>query len=183
MMRTGPLLAGIFLALSGSAWGEVALKQARWFVVQNGKARRGGYRPAERWVQPPAARLSSKPRAVVTVVNRGPKPEEGVLLRYAISARLFRAGETGVGEGLWTVPFWVEERRVPRLKANEVKDIPIDSMLLITFLKRTFRAGFWLNALKIQVMVEPRIGDKLPERILEEVLPVDRGESGPESPR
>lgn len=166
-------LAALLLLMPLSCRGEVILKEIRWELAQNGTrpGRPRKFDPIERWSQPPTARLARKPRAVITLANRGPKAAEGVLVRYAVSARLMRTDRSSP-EGVWAVPFHVEERRVPRVKANELRRVPIDSLLLATHLKRMHLAGLWPDALKIQVMVDPRPGDTLEGKLLENLLPV-----------
>ena len=150
---------------------ELVLRSVSWQLPSAKGASRRGYQPIERWIQPPSAKVVSRPRVMVTVVNRGPKPAEGAVLRYAIAARQFKIGQTG-GEGTWTVPFYLAERRVARVGANEVKEVPINDLVIDVFLKKAFRAGYWPDALRIQVMVEPRSGEGLEQRILEATLPV-----------
>lgn len=151
----------LLLLMAGPTRAEVVLKEVRWHVTSAGRGRKTVYAETDRWVQPPTAKLTSKPRAVATLVNRGPRPAEGVLLRYAVSARLVPISATQLAEGAWTIPFWVEERRVPWLKANQNKAVSINSMLLLTYLKRMYRAGYWPSAVRIQVMIEPRAGEAL----------------------
>ena len=150
---------------------ELLLRSVAWQLPSPPGARPRGFRAIERWIQPSSAKLRSTPRVVVTVVNRGPSAAEGTVLRYAIAARMARAGDTGV-EGVWAVPFYLNERRVARVGANQVKEIPLNDLVLDVFLKKSFRAGYWPDALKIQVMVEPRAGESLEQRILEATLPV-----------
>lgn len=159
------------LVFPTSASAELVLRSVTWQLPSAPGASPRGFRPIERWVQPASTKLSGKPRAVITVMNRGPKPAEGAVLRYAITARMGPVGQTG-REGVWTVPFYLNERRVPRVGANQVRDIPLNDLVLEVFLKKSFRAGHWPDALKIQVMVEPRRGEGLEQRILEQILPI-----------
>ena len=108
---------------------------------------------------------------MVTVENRGPSAVDGMVLRYALSARLVKAGTEGQ-PGVWTVPFYLNERRVPRVRAGQVKEIPLNDLVLDVFLKKVYRAGYWPDALRIEVMVEPRAGEGLEQRMLEGTLPV-----------
>lgn len=165
--------ASIFFAfaLPVSASAELVLRSVAWQLPSAPGSKPRGYRPIERWVQPASAKLPGRPRAVITVMNRGPKPAEGAVLRYAISARMGPVGQAD-HEGVWTVPFYLNERRVPRVGANQVREIPLNDLVLEVFLKKSFRAGYWPDALKIQVMVEPRSGEGLEQRILEQILPV-----------
>ena len=173
--RLAALAAGLLLG-AGPAAAEVILKDIQWRVAER-RGQRKVYRALERWEQAPSPTLKAKPRAVITLANRGPKPAEGVLLSYAVSARLAKVGSGG--EGVWAVPFWTEERRVMRLKPNEIREVPIDSLRLATYLRRSYRFGVWPDAIKLHVMIEPSDGEPLAGRIRESVLPVDSGGTRP----
>lgn len=161
----------LFLILPGGASAELVLRGISWQAPSPAGTKPRGFRPIERWVQPAAAKLGGRPRAVVTVANRGPKAAEGAVLRYAVAARMAKVGAEGK-EGVWTVPFFLNERRVSRVGANQTREIPLNDLVLDVFLKKSFRAGYWPDALRIQVMVEPRNGEGLEQRILEDTLPV-----------
>ncbi|MBI4425400.1 MAG: hypothetical protein HY554_16845 [Elusimicrobia bacterium] len=169
-MRTLLIGAVLLAGLAGPACAEVVLRAVSWQLVSGAGSKPRGFKPIERWIQPPSGRLGAKPRALVTVVNRGPKPAEGVVLRYAVSARMTRVGSAS--EGVWTVPFFLNERRVPRVGPNQVKEVPLNDLVLAVFLKKSFRSGYWPDAFKIQVMVEPRAGEELAQRVMEQTLPV-----------
>jgi len=165
------LLCAALTVGAGAASAELGVKEVQWQIPAPAKGGRKTFQSLEKWVQAPTARPGVKPRALVTLVNRGPKPAEGLVLCYAVAARLVKIGEPQK-EGVWTVPFWREERRVPWVNANQTKDVPLDQMVLDIFLKRTFRAGYWPDALRIQVMVEPREGNGPLQGVTERVLPV-----------
>ena len=164
---------GLSLLFAAPVSAELVLKSVSWQMPAAGGSpgRPRAFKPIERWVQPPAARLAARPRALVTVANRGASAVDGIVLRYALSARIVKTGEN-TQAGVWTVPFYLNERRVPRVGSGQDKEIPLNDLVLDVFLKRTYRAGCWPDALKIQVMVEPRAGEGLEQRMLEEILPV-----------
>lgn len=168
-------LALIFCSLSLSR-AEVSLKEIHWGFWRGTKDRHAPQylQEPDRWIQPPAGKVLTMPRVVVTLVNRGPAPAEGVVLRYAISARIVSIKTPG-GRGTWGVPIWVDRRRVPFLKPNQSLDIQLDptgEMRLATSMKEMFRAGFWPDALNIQVMVEPRLGEDIAHKTSDRTLPV-----------
>lgn len=168
--------AGVW-ALGGKASvsAEVVLRGVRWYVVDSTERGRGQRTEVSSWKEPPGLEVRAKPQAVLVVANRGPKAEEGVLLRYAVSGRVVRIADAG-SEGVWTVPFWVEEKRIPVLKSNQTKEIWIEelSLRMRRHLRRLYRAGFWLKAIKIQIVAEPRQKQSFDaQRILEQELPVD----------
>ncbi|MFA6092390.1 MAG: hypothetical protein WCU88_07615 [Elusimicrobiota bacterium] len=132
------------------------------------------YRDVAQWILPARGGFLNVPRAVVELKNLSDSPDEAVLLRYAFSVRLTREGWK---EGQWTLPIILEERRVPTIRAQETRAVPllINRALLAAHLKRMARAGLQPDLLRVQVAVEPRPGEKpFDGRILEGMLPVVR---------
>lgn len=170
MRKTGfsVLLAS---AVAAAAWAQVGIGSVRWEVPLPPK-RREAYRAAKTWYQPPSQRLDSWPRAMVSLENPAGHREEAVLIRYSISARLVRIGVGG--EGAWAVPFIVEDKRVPKVSPRSTHHEPLylNRVVMASYFKRLHRAGFWPDAIRIQVMVEPRPGDVDQGRVIEAELPV-----------
>lgn len=164
-----------FLAGAAAARAQVVLGDPHWQV--SAKAPRPGGKPlfhdAQQWLRPPDTKPGGEVRAVVTLINRSTRPEEAVLLRYALSARLApKAGEAG---GVWAVPFLLEEKHIPLVKAGESREvpIPINRTVFGAYLKRKGRTELWPDALRIQVMIETRPGESSMEgRVAESVLQV-----------
>ena len=173
--RAGLLLGlALGLALGSTAHAEIALEKIVWETSarKKGEVRRV-YHDIKtlKIVGPLMAGKRAILRAKLTLVNRGSKSIEGVLLRYSITARL--ASDNGNGKSAWAIPFMIEQKRVPRVGANERKVIILDpTALLRLYMKKVNRWGMKPDRLKIEVMVEPRPGEKAPIRILESILPV-----------
>ena len=155
-----------------SAFAEVVLADLGWqFAIQIKKQRRK-YHDIEAWIFPPGSKRKVRVRAMATVLNKSASDERAVLLRYAFSARLKKIGARG--EGTWTIPFVVEERRIPRIRggASLPVELYLNRVAFDAYIKRMHRAGFWPDAFRVKVMIEPRAGETLNERILETGLPV-----------
>jgi hypothetical protein len=89
--------------------------------------------------------------------NRGPKPAEGLLVRYSVTARLVAPGAAAGAAGEWAVPFLVDERRVAKIPPNKVLEVPLQlSPVLDIYLKRMTREGFRVDRLKLSAMLEPQ---------------------------
>ncbi len=145
----------------GVAGAQVQLQNLHWQVAAR-SPRPGGkplYHDAQQWLRPPDARAAGQIRAMVTLVNRSTRSEEAVLLRYAVSARL--APVAGESEGVWTVPFLLEEKHIPKVKAGGSREVPIplNRTVFGAYLRRKGRTELWPDALRIQVMIEPRSGE------------------------
>lgn len=155
---------------SGPALAQVAVRGVRWQVgLKSGKPG-GVFHDAKTWLLPPGS-AGGRVRAMVSLSNRGARSQDAVLVRFSVSARL--AKEPG-GESLWAVPFILEDRRVPKIRAGAGLEVavPVNRAALAAYLQRLHGAGFWPDALRIEVMVEPRRGEELSERLASETLTV-----------
>src|SRR5208282_4319169 len=107
MRKLWPVLAlGLIVAAFSQAAAEVSLKEMRWGFRQVSKMhiRAGAFQESAEWTQPPTNRVVNLPRAAVTLVNQSSTPAEGVVLRYAITARIVSVKNPG-SDGTWVVPF------------------------------------------------------------------------------
>ncbi len=171
-----PALCAVILTVSPVA-AEVVIENIGWQLAVSVKRIRvkkqdRRYHNIKKWLFPPTANMKIRARAKVSLFNRTGKTDSAILLKYAFSARLRKIG--GKEEGIWTVPFHVEERHIPRVKKRSTKEIPlpINRVALKAYLKRMYRAGYWPDAFKVQVMVEPRAGESFHNRVREDILPV-----------
>lgn len=169
-MNRPVLLAALAAALAAAGAGpvsaELVLDAAGW---QSGKPQRPPrpvlYADAASVALP--AKGAPRLRAKARLKNRGPNPVEGVLLRYAVTARLLSSA--AAGEGSWAVPFLIEERRVPKIGANQVLEVPlVVSPQMEQYLRRLARQGLRADRLRVQVMIEPHAGQEV--RVLETEL-------------
>ncbi|MBI5622499.1 MAG: hypothetical protein HY924_01835 [Elusimicrobia bacterium] len=158
-------LLAVLLACA-ALWGaparaEIKLDGAQWQASQ-------GLPPARRFADVaglslPGGSLKARVRARVKVRNAAPAPAEGVLLRYALSARLAAVGADAeaVARAPWVVPFVVEEKRVPRIGPHQTIEASLDpTTLLRLYAARMRKAGYRILELRLQVMVEPHRGVK-----------------------
>lgn len=138
--------AGAELSIEGLTWQRARLERGRVVAWEDAASLSDA---------PP--KLDARLRARLTLKNRGPKPAEGVLLRYSMTGRLLPAA--GAAEGSWGVPFAVDEKRVPKVGANKILDVYLTtSPALELYLNRLSRAGWWPDRVKLQAMLEPNHG-------------------------
>ncbi|MFA6315802.1 MAG: hypothetical protein WC943_00125 [Elusimicrobiota bacterium] len=119
--------------------------------------------------------VKSRVRARVRVRNASPVSREGILLRYSVAARLSPASAPAeAGEKTaWAVPFIVEEKRVPRIGAQQTIEASLDpTTILRLYAARVRRAGYRILGLRLQVMVEPHRGEQRDIQTLESVVKV-----------
>lgn len=157
--------SAVFLAVPVRA--EIQLQKVQWQLSRKAKGQALHFEEVQA-LSLEGARLPGRLRAQLTVLNRGPRAVEGILLRYSVSARL--APKEKSSEAVWAVPFMLEERRVPKVGPNKVQEIPLDPHMLAAHLLKVDRAGYTAEEIKLQVMLVPRIGETSPLQILESSL-------------
>lgn len=108
-------------------------------------------------------------RAVVSLNNSAEKKEMGIVIRYAF--RLQVKNEES-GESFWEVPYQADAVRVPVVKAGITRDAKIISIKLKEHIKSLQNTGFTPIALKLEVMLAPRMGVSEDGRIAEAILPI-----------
>lgn len=153
VLRTA-LAAALAAAGAGPVCAELVLEGAGW---QKGRVERPARPP--KYEDAASVKLPERGparlRAKAVLKNRGPKSVEGILVRYAVTARLVRAAAPE-SQGAWAVPFLVDERRVPKIGPNKILVVPlITSPQLEQYLRRLARQGFRADRLRLQAMIEP----------------------------
>ncbi|MDE2237285.1 MAG: hypothetical protein KGK30_05300, partial [Elusimicrobia bacterium] len=82
-------------------------------------------------------------------------------------------------DGSWAIPFFVDERRVPRIGASRVLEVPLQAgSALQIYLSRLARSGWWPDRVRIQVMLDPRPGSASIQTV-EDILEVQSPEALP----
>ncbi|MFH1618709.1 MAG: hypothetical protein ABIG11_02285 [bacterium] len=176
-MKVHPLLL-FFLSLVSlpcsvhTAAAGVDIAGIEWQIArQNAKSRKPAYVRVKEWPQGPVSKTPGRIRIAVTLANRGAKAMEGTVLRYAVSMRLTKTGAPA-SSGVWMVPFWQDECRVPKIASARSREVKIPHIDLQGGLRKLRGTGFWPDMLKVQVMLEPRSGDSLENNVRESTIPV-----------
>lgn len=170
------LLAAAFSAAgASSAWAEISLESVHW---QKGRVEGGR---VTSWQDVKTLADAPKPadrmRARLILKNDGKQTEEGLLLRYSLSARVLPDG--AAADGAWAVPFIVDAKHVPKVGAEKTIEVPLDAgAALDLYLRRMARAGWGPDRIRIQVMLEPHHGSKTLQ-LVEDVLEVGVGAKKP----
>jgi len=152
------------------------IESVRWQLAKPVRGQKAVYQDISVLSSVPP-RIAGKLRLRVVLKNRGPQQADGIVLRYCISARLapLRRGE----EGVWSVPFLIDEKRVPKVGPNRYFEVSWDPSGSVElpfnhYLQRVFSSGFWPDQLKLQVMLSPHRGAVETIRTQEIVLPVKK---------
>lgn len=156
-------------AKAGAA--ELVLKAVQWEAGVKGKGVQTRFAPLEAWAQKPGDKPPAPTRLMATVENAGTEEVDGVVVRFAVTAKIAPAAG---GEGVWVVPFELGESRIPKLKPRESRTVALLPIHIASYLNRLARQGFWPEAFKAQVMVDPKTGDELSSNVKELTLPVKR---------
>ena len=165
------LLSFLFLPLLHA---EAFIESMHWQLAKPANGQPLQYEDIEVFTAAPP-RIEGKLRVRVTLKNRGPREADGILLMYCLTARL--APLNVQEQGVWAVPFVIEEKRVPKIGPNQKLDVFLDPSRSVDaplnhYLQRTQRAGFWPDQLKLQVMLQPRQGAVTVVRTLKLVLTI-----------
>ena len=175
-LKAALLAATVVAAGAAAASAELALESVHW---QQGRVE-GGRVAFWKDVKTNTAVPTSadRMRARLILKNDGPQNEEGLLLRYSLTARVLPENG-GAADGAWAVPFSIDEKRVPKVGAEKTIEVPLDASAAIDlYLKRVARAGWRLDRLKIQVMLEPHRGSKALQ-LVEDVVEFGAGTKKP----
>lgn len=165
--------AGLSMAGASPAVSDVALTGVHWQSGHLNGGRVAAWQDIRVLTDGPP-KLNHRLRARLVIENRGAKPVGTLLIRYSMTARV-RSDEKNTN-GDWAVPFVVDERRVPRIGANETIEVPLDvGAALELYSRRLARAGWWLDWIKVQAMLEPHPGSVALQTV-EDLLEVQRGE-------
>lgn len=152
--------------LPAAAAAEIRLQKIRWQLRPPGAAQK--FSDVESF-KLSGAQMAGRVRARLTLDNRGPASVEGVLLKYSLTARLVPA--EGNQEGIWAVPFLLDEKRVPKIGPNQTLEVSlVPAELVALYLRKIHRAGFYPKEIRLQVMVEPHRGERIPIRTLESIV-------------
>jgi hypothetical protein len=178
MQRLKVLLLAAALTAAGavSASAELELESVHWQVGRVEGGRATSWRDVKTLADAP--KPADRMRARLVLKNYGPRSEEGLLLRYSLTARVI-PGDGGPAEGSWAVPFGVDAKRVPKVGAEKTIEVSLDAGAQIDlYLRRLARAGWRPDRIKIQVMLEPHHESKTLQ-IVEAVLEVGRASPKP----
>lgn len=121
----------------------------------------------------PYQKFPYKLRAVIRVRNASAKPAGGLVLRCALSLHIVRLSDPA-DQGFWAVPFKVEELRISKIAPSASYDAKLLHSQLNEQLKKLVNTGFWADALRLAVMLEPRQGDSPAEIMRESVINIKK---------
>lgn len=166
--RLSVFLAAAALLGAAAAWSQTEMVGVGWELSRlNGKTR-APYAPVTELHATPEGNFQDHLRAIVTLRNPSAKAVEGLVLRYALSLKLQKKGDAPE-KAFWGVPFYVEEVRVTKINPQAEKQARVIRFELQNQLRKLRNTGFTPLALRMEVMVCPRLGDE-PASIMREAV-------------
>ena len=171
--RKAILLAALLAAAGRSrASAELVLQGIHWQVGRVEKGRVASWHDV-RIIEDGPPGLDTRLRARLVLKNGGADPVEGILVRYSMTSRLSRIDGRAV-DGVWAIPFLVDERRVPKVGPYKTMEVPLETgPALELYMRRLLRSGWWPDRVRLQVMLEPHQGGSSIQTV-EDVLEVRR---------
>ncbi|MDE2491280.1 MAG: hypothetical protein KGM24_10560 [Elusimicrobia bacterium] len=151
-------LAAALLAAASAASAGIVLEGVYWQIAEPRPGRVPVWRDVREleWTPPRLGRL----RARLVLRNSGTSPEEGLLIRYSLAARLSPSSAPAT-DANWAIPFSVDERRVAEVKPGAVVEVPLEiGVVLRPYLRSLARANWRPDRLRVRAMLEPRYGSK-----------------------
>lgn len=173
-MKRSFLALAVLILWAGLSHAGPELSGVRWQFSQGLKpAMKPKFSDVQEIKIPVDGKMPCRLRAMAVLENKSAKNSDGIVVRVAVTARLVKVSAPEQ-PGVWDLPFWIDERRVAELKAGAKKEAAIPNIDLQKYLKRLQKTGFWIDALKIQLAVEPRAGEDFGANMSEAVLNVTR---------
>jgi hypothetical protein len=162
------LVCALLLPFAAPAAAQVELTGINWEISKLQGKNRSPYAPVSSLRAAPEVKFTDYLRAIVTLRNPSAKAAEGLVLRYALSLRLLKAGDAPE-KAFWSVPFYVEEVRVSKINPSSSRQARVIRFELQNQLNKLNSSGFSPTALKLEVMLAPRQGDS-PSAIMREAI-------------
>ncbi len=163
------ILIAIFTGFESPAFASISFGEWSWQILN--KRENSAPAPIDEILLPPNGYLKGRLKAVLNLNNQGAS-REGILLRYTLSAKVYSSSNPKREEG-WTIPFAVDERRVPILKSGQNLPVVFDVTDPVKdYFKRLSLEGWKPEKIKMEVMIEPRQGENSALKTTQTVLNV-----------
>lgn len=127
------------------------------------------YYPAKEIIINSQKKIMYRYRLAIDVKNITNKPIEAIVFRYSLSIKTKKNASSD--EGVWTVPYQIDEIRISKLLSLQTKRIYVYDLNLSSQISKYKAGNFQIEALKIEIMKEPKKEDNKPE-ILTYIFPV-----------
>ena len=164
-------ISALLLISSLRAWADVSFGKWEWDIVT---LRHGRHLPPlkiSKLFFSGEDSLAGRLEANISLKNSG-ADREGILLRYDLSAKVYSISNPRKEKG-WTIPFAVDERRIPRLKSGQGLNVSFDiTEVTRDYFKRLSLEGWRPEKIKMKIMIEPQQGEDSALKKTESILPI-----------
>lgn len=154
--------------LARPAAAQTEILKIDWELSKLQAKKRLPFAPVEALRADPGVKFTDRLRAVVTLRNKSDKKAEGLVVRYSLRLRLLKEGEPQE-KAFWGVPYYFEEVRVAAVDAMSERSARALNFGISEQLSKLRNSGFVPTALKMEVMLCPRLGDD-PAGIMKEAV-------------
>lgn len=171
-IRRALVLSAAVLALAlfcRPAAAQTGIVKVDWEISRLQGKNRAPFVPVTELKASPDTKFSDNLRAIVTLKNPTARPVEGLVLRYSVRLLLLKKGDAPE-KAFWGVPFHVEEVRVSKIGPGAERPARILRFELQEQLKKLRGTGFLPTAVKLEVMLCPRLGDEAAGLVRESAL-------------
>ncbi len=149
-------------------WAQILINNIKW-QIKSPKSR--VYAAVKTLEVNPKNCKSLNTKILIFLENDSKQDARGIVLRYALRFRIKRFASEA-GPAIWALPFHLEEVRVSRVKANSSHVVKLQNVNIATELRKLKNNGFWADAIGIEVMVEPKLGDDLERNIYQSLVKI-----------
>lgn len=159
----------VFICSAG-AFAQITIEDVNWQISKSVGTKRLPFVKVKEVSISPEGKINEKIRILVSVSNKGNKVIEGLVLRYALKFKIVKlnsADDTAV----WSVPFRIEELRISKIKPACSQTVKILNTGINKELKKLRNNGFWIDAIGMEIMIEPRKGDDLNKNVYQSLIP------------
>ena len=152
-----------------SASAQITIDDINWQVSKVAGSKRLPFVKVKEVSIKPEGKINEKIRILVTAHNEGSKVVEGLVLRYALKFKIVKLNSVD-DTAIWSVPFRIEELRISKIKPSCSQIVKIINTGMNKELKKLRGNGFWIDAIGIEIMIDPRRGDDLSKTIHQAVI-------------
>ncbi|MCK5583057.1 MAG: hypothetical protein KAI33_04670 [Elusimicrobiales bacterium] len=148
---------------------QITIRDINWQVSKVAGTKRAPFVKVKEVLIKPEGKINKKVRIIVSVANEGDKIVEGLVLRYALNFRIIKLN-SAEDTAIWSVPFRIEELRISKIKPSGLQMVKIINTSINKELKKLRNNGFWIDAIGMEIMIEPRKGDDLNKNIYQSLI-------------
>ncbi len=148
---------------------QITIGDINWEISKAAGTKRLPFENVKEVLIKPESKINEKFRILVAVRNEGDKVVEGLVLRYALNFRIVKLNSPD-DTAIWSVPFHVEELRISKIKPSGLQTVKIINTSINKELKKLRNNGFWIDAIGMEIMIEPRKGDDLNKNVYQSLI-------------